>query len=190
MNRVMHRRIRVTVGLLPLLAAAGALGQDGEDEPFDRTPEDCIIVQRIDQTDAIDDQTIIFRMRGNRVYRNTLPSKCPGLQRENRIAYQSSTARLCDIDTITVLEDFGVGFRPGFTCRLGPFVPLSEAEVEDIDLRKKGEAGQRTIETSSVELERDEAAAEPADEGATAGDGGSAASEGADSQPAPVEAER
>ena len=163
MNRVMHTCFRAAAGMSAPLAAPSAFGQDGDDEPFDRTPADCITVARIDQTDAIDDQTIIFRMRGNRVYRNTLPNKCPGLQRENRIAYQSSTSRLCNIDTITVLEDFGVGFRPGFTCRLGPFVPLSEEEVEDIDLRKKGEAGQRAIETSSVEIERDDAATEPAE---------------------------
>src|SRR6185503_453820 len=190
-----------TGGLLTLVAAASALGQqDDEDKPFDRTPENCVSVQRIDHTDAIDDQTIIFRMRGDRVYRNTLPSKCPGLQRENRIGWATSTSRLCDVDTITVLEDFGVGFRPGFTCRLGKFVPLSEAEVEDIDLRKKGEAGQRSIETSSVEVERDDAAAESAeaeaaDEGApTARDSGSAATAGSDlrpdPEPAPAEPER
>jgi uncharacterized protein DUF6491 len=193
MNRVMHMSLRLTARLLTLAAAASALGQQGdEDKPFDRTPENCVSVQRIDQTEAIDDQTIIFRMRGDRVYRNTLPSKCPSLQRENRIAWATSTSRLCDVDTITVLEDFGVGFRPGFTCRLGKFVPLSEAEVEDIDLRKKGEAGQRSIETSEVEVERDDAAAEPAegeaaDEGApTARDGGSAANAGSDLRPAPA----
>jgi hypothetical protein len=174
MNRVMHTSLRLTARLLALAAAASALGQqDDEDKPFDRTPENCVIVQRIDQTDALDDQTIIFRMRGDRVYRNTLPNKCPGLQRENRIAWATSTSRLCNIDTITVLEDFGVGFRPGFTCRLGQFVPLSEAEVEDIDLRKMGEAVQRSIETTQVEVERDDAAVETA-EGEAADDAATA----------------
>jgi hypothetical protein len=181
----MHTGLRVIAGLLPLLAAASALGQDGEDKPFDRTPQDCVSVARVDQTDAIDDQNIIFRMRGNRVYRNTLPNKCPGLQRENRIAWATSTSRLCSVDMITVLEDFGFGFRPGFTCRLGQFVPLSEAEVEDIDLRKKGEAGQSAIETTSVEVERDDAAAEPAE----GGDADEAAP-APEQAPAPAEAER
>jgi hypothetical protein len=179
MNRALHTGFR-WVGLLPLLVGASVLAQDDEDQPFDRTPEDCIITSRIDQTEAIDDQNIIFRMRGNRVYRNTLPRTCPNLQRENRIAWATSTSRLCSIDTITVLEPFGVGFRPGFTCRLGQFVPLSPAEVEDIDLRKKGEAGQSAIETTQVEVERDDEAAEPpeaatetapADEPAPAPDG-------------------
>ena len=189
MNRVMHASLHLTARLLTLAAAASALGQqDEEDKPFDRTPENCIIVQRIDQTDAIDDQTIIFRMRGDRVYRNTLPNKCPGLQRENRIGWATSTSRLCNIDTITVLEDFGVGFRPGFTCRLGQFVPLSEAEVEDIDLRKKGEAGQRSIETSQVEVERDDAAAESA-EGEAADEGAPAPPDPEPAPPAPAPAE-
>lgn len=159
MNRASLKGFCLTASLLPLCAAAPALSQEDEGA-FDRTPQDCVIVTRIDDTDAIDDQNIIFRMRGDQVYRNTLPRKCPGLQRENRIAYETASSRLCSIDTITVLEDFGVGLRPGFTCRLGEFVPLSPAEVEDIDLRKRGEAGQSTIETSEVELDGDDDAAE------------------------------
>ena len=93
-------------------------------------------------------------MRGSKVYRNHLPRKCPGLERENRIAYETHGSRLCSIDTITVLEDFGGGFRPGFTCRLGEFVPMSAAEVEELELREDGEAGQSSIETSEVESTR------------------------------------
>ena len=146
-------------GLLPLLGAGTALGQDDdEDAAFDRTPEDCLITSRIDQTEPIDDQNIIFYMRGDKAYRNTLPRTCPGLLREGRIAWATQTSRLCSIDTITVLENYGVGFRPGFTCRLGEFVPLSPAEIEDIDLRKRGEAGQSAIETTEVELDNDDAA--------------------------------
>lgn len=161
MDRASLVGFRLTASLLPLLAAASADGQD--EGAFDRTPRDCIVVQSIDDTDAIDDQNIIFRMRGDRVYRNHLPRKCPGLERENRIAYETRSSRLCSIDTITVLEDFGVGFRPGFTCRLGEFVPLSPAEIEELEFREDGEAGQRAIETSSIELERDESDTDESD---------------------------
>jgi len=182
MNRTVHTGFRLAAGLLPLLVGASVLGQEGEDQPFDRTPQKCIITSRITQTDAIDDQNIIFRMRGNRVYRNTLPRTCPNLQRENRIAWETSTSQLCNIDTITVLEPYGLGFRPGFTCRLGEFVPLSPAEVEDIDLRKKGEAGQRAIETSQVEVEQD-------DEAADAPGAGAESAPADESAPAPAETE-
>ena len=53
-----------TAALLSVAAAATALGQD--DAAFDRTPQDCVVVANIDDTDAIDEQNIIFRMRGNR----------------------------------------------------------------------------------------------------------------------------
>jgi hypothetical protein len=112
-----------------------------------------------------------------------LPSKCPNLARENRIAYETATSRLCNIDQITVLESYGIGFRPGFTCRLGPFVPLSPAEVEDLELLKKGEAGQRAIETTEVEVERHDEATEAAEPAEAAADEAAPASEAA---PAPA----
>lgn len=163
MIRALPTGWRLIAGLVPLLAAASALGQD-EDGAFDRTPQDCVIISRIDQTDAVDDQNIIFRMKGREVYRNTLPRKCPGLERENRIAYETRSSRLCSIDTVTVLEDLGAGLRPGFTCRLGEFVPLSPDEIELLELREEDEDGGRTIET--VEVEIDDEAGEPGEDGA------------------------
>jgi hypothetical protein len=168
MDRASLVGFRLAAALVPLLAAGAALGQD-DDEAFDRTPRDCLITQTIDQTDAIDDQNIIFYMRGSKVYRNHLPRKCPGLERENRIAWQTHSSRLCSIDQITVLEDFGGTFRPGFTCRLGEFVPMSAAEVEELELREDGEGAQSSLETSEVEIER-EGDAEPG-EGEAAGEG-------------------
>ena len=131
---------------------------------FDRTPQDCILVSSIDETDAVDDQNLIFHMRGNKVFRNTLPRKCPGLERENRIAYEARNSRLCSIDTITVLEQrFGVGLQGGFTCRLGEFVPLSPAEVEDLDLQEQeGRRGRRGIAAQPVDNKTEAEAVDPA----------------------------
>lgn len=146
---------------LPLLVSSSAAWAQ-DDGAFDRTPQDCVIVSSIDETEAVDDQNIIFRMRGNKVYRNHLPRKCPGLERENRFMYETRGGRLCSIDTITVLEQFGVSLQRGFTCRLGEFVPLSPDEVEDLDFRETdGETpGREAIRAEPVEL--DEAASERA----------------------------
>lgn len=160
--------------LVPLLLALPASGQDGaEEEAFDRTPKDCIMSSSIRETEAIDDQNVLFFMRDRTVYRNHLPRKCPGLEREDRFSYKlEGTRRLCSINTITIIEDsfFGGGvggLREGFTCRLGEFVPLTPEEVADLvrpdDVRAAGRRTQSTIETEEVELpERDEAPA-PAD---------------------------
>jgi hypothetical protein len=171
MIRISKVGLRLIAGFMPWLATATALGQDDEDGAFDRTPQDCLLVSRIDQTDALDDQNIIFRMRGNEVYRNTLPRKCPGLERENRISYQARGGRLCNVDTISVLEDFGFGLRPGFTCRLGKFVPLSPDELEDLEFREnEQQSGQSTIETSTIEIEGDDEPADADDAAAPAAD--------------------
>jgi hypothetical protein len=156
MTRALIKALPIAM-LVPLSVAVPALAQEGEDGAFDRTPQDCVVVASIDQTKAIDDQTLIFRMRGDRVYRNSLPRKCPGLARENRIAYETRVGRLCSIDTITVLERLGVGFTPGFTCRLGEFVPLSPDEIEDLETIAEGrQRAQSAAEATEVELDDEE----------------------------------
>jgi hypothetical protein len=146
-----------------VFAPAWVAAQGDEEGAFDRTPQDCLILQLVDDTDVIDDQTILFRLRNDKVYRNTLPRKCPGLEREGRFMYETRSGRLCSIDTITVLELFGVGPTRGFTCRLGEFVPLSPAEVEELDAQEREEGrgrARRGIEARPVEVEPAEPAAD------------------------------
>jgi hypothetical protein len=192
MSRAFPFGFKLMAGAVPLLVALPLLAQDGETAsaqdaeiaPFDRTPVDCVRSQNIDSTKAIDDQNLIFRMDGRKVYRNHLPRKCPGLARENRFSYETRSGRLCSIDTITVLEEFGLGFRPGFTCRLGEFVPLSPEEVEDLDLRADEAGGRQTqsvIEAQPVELD------EPADEDERAEGAPAEPADETDARPAAVE---
>ena len=64
---------------------------------------------------------------------------------------------LGELERGVLLEgEFGVGFRNGFTCRLGEFVPLSPEEVEDLDLRERGRETRRAVESRSVDLEEDD----------------------------------
>jgi hypothetical protein len=136
------------------------------DASFDRTPKDCVTVSDIRQTVAIDDRTILFYLRGgNRIYRNYLPRECPGLERENRIGYKTSTSRLCDVDLITVLEQFGAGLRPGFTCPLGDFIPITKEEAEDLLAAKKDLGrSRRAIKSKPAELPPSEATPDAATE--------------------------
>jgi len=132
--------------------AVSAQNDDGRvDDTFDRTPRSCIIASRIDRTEVIDDNTIIFHMRSRgEAYVNYLPQRCPNLGREQRFSYQRRTSQLCDDTTITVIELSGFG--PGFTCRLGQFHPVTVAEVEEIR-RVADRAGRRdTVDVEEVEL--------------------------------------
>ena len=92
MTRALPRGLLLAALCSPWLLPAPVAAQD--EGAFDRTPQDCIAVSSIDETDALDDQTIIFHMRGKKAYRNHLPRRCPGLERENRIAYETRGSRL------------------------------------------------------------------------------------------------
>lgn len=151
---------RLAVGVLPLLLSPVAVLAQDEDAPFDRTPRRCVRVTSIDRTEAIDDQNILFHMRGSDVYRNHLPRKCPRLEAEGRIAYKVYSGQLCNHDTITVLEDSVFGLQEGFTCSLGDFVPLSPEEIEDLK-RDDDLPVPAQVEAQAVDLER---SAEPAAE--------------------------
>lgn len=139
--------------VVAVMLASGGLRAE-EDEVFDRTPVDCLRMSLITRTKALDDQNIVFYARGRRAYRNHLPQKCPGLERENRFSYTVTSGRLCEIDTITVLQDVGFGLQPGFTCRLGEFVPLSPEEIEDLTSLLRGGPTQQAIQAKPVTIDR------------------------------------
>ena len=89
MNGSKRVYLRFTALALPWLLAGSTAIYADDDATFDRTPRDCVITQSIARTDILDDQTIIFYMRGKNVaYRNYLPKKCPGLKRWDRFSYQ------------------------------------------------------------------------------------------------------
>jgi hypothetical protein len=92
--------------------------------------EHCVNVKFIDHTDVVDDRNILFYMRNGVVYRNALPHTCPGLKFEDAFLYRANIGRVCDLDTITVLNDAGFGFMPGASCGLGMFHPIEKAEID------------------------------------------------------------
>ena len=162
-NRLL--RSSAVLGSIGLLGLGGALAQD--DQELDRTPEDCVIVSTISRTEVVDDRTILFFMRGKKVYRNYLPRTCPGLQREERFMYTANGNRLCAIDTITVLQLDGIGgLNPGFTCRLGDFHPITRDEVEALRIEKEngGSLNPNTIRVQPAQAppeDKDEPAEAP-----------------------------
>lgn len=132
-----------------LFAAVCTYASAQDDADLDRTPEDCIQLRRVDRTEVIDDNTIVFHMRGrDQIYINYLPNRCPNLAREDRFTYQVRTSRICDSTTITVIE--GAGRFPGFTCRLGKFQPASIEEVEELRLVAERRSRGNAIEVNEV----------------------------------------
>ena len=81
----------------------------------------CVTLTQVESTQVHDDRTIDFKMHDSRIYRNTLPARCPTLGMEQRFSYTVSTGRLCNTDIIRVLTPDG---RETTACGLGQFVPV------------------------------------------------------------------
>jgi hypothetical protein len=86
------------------------------------------------------------------VFLNRLDRECLGLFRNGTFTYKVQSgarhARLCDTDSITVLETTGRGLN----CGLGLFEPLSQAEVDNLIAGPRSPA----ITSEPVELPKDE----------------------------------
>ena len=143
--------------------AAAAIADD-----IDRESERCISVSRIKETHIVDDNNILFYMRGNNVYLNELRWACRGLKRERQFSYSVRANRLCGTDTITVLQGFGSSLGPANSCGLGQFVPISEVEA---DFMRYGERAEIMEEPEAVELPNHDDVDESSEENEAADEG-------------------
>ena len=83
----------------------------------------CLSLASIEETLVRSDRVIDFRTIGRRLYRVTLPQRCPGLGSERRFSYATSIGQLCAQDLITVL--YVSGPMRGASCGLAPFQPVT-----------------------------------------------------------------
>lgn len=84
----------------------------------------CIFMRDINGTSIIDEDTILYRVDSQTVYRNEIPGGCPGLQDGRAISTrQPSAARLCEGEPIGVFEP-QTGVEYG-RCAIGAFVPYT-----------------------------------------------------------------
>jgi hypothetical protein len=100
---------------------------------LDRTPVDCVQVGSINRKTAIDSNTIVFSMKGNKFFRVDMPGVCPALtpgETQLILIYEDSRsgklARLCSHDS------FGVYHRPGSGCQLAKFNPITPEEAAQL----------------------------------------------------------
>lgn len=136
----MIRTVRLSIaGMAPvasicaLIAASAAAPLPARAQASEPEPRRCVNLRRVDRTSVVSDQTILFYMKDGDILRNDLPSRCPTLMTEDTFMYRTMLSQLCNVDTITVLTDFGFGFIPGPTCVLGEFEPVSAEQSEELE---------------------------------------------------------
>ena len=100
------------------------------DEVEDESVRKCINTRQIRSTEVVDDRNILFYTSGKTVYHNILPRQCHGLARSGSFSYRIATGRLCNVDTIKVLDTYSR--IPGMSCSLGVFHQISKDDVPAI----------------------------------------------------------
>lgn len=88
----------------------------------------CVNRSRIRRTEVLNDYTILFHMRGRKVFKNELPYRCFSLGFYESFSYSLSTNLLCNVDIITVFHSNGM---TGASCGLGDFEELEEIEEDE-----------------------------------------------------------
>ena len=113
--------MQIGIAVLLSLFVAGSAGAAVEKDKAKTSADSrrCISLTQLKELDIVDDQTILFHMSGNRVYKNRLPHRCPMMKVEDGISYSTSQNKLCSVDMVRVL-------RSGLRCGLGVFEPVEE----------------------------------------------------------------
>lgn len=144
-----RNRLTALLGSMAALSLGMAAAQDGDDSD---EPVRCVSMNSIRSTKVLDDQRVLFIQSKDKVFLNRLDRECLGLFRNGTFTYKVQSgarhARLCDTDSITVLETTGRGLN----CGLGLFEPLSQAEVDNLIAGPRSPA----ITSAPVELPKEE----------------------------------
>jgi hypothetical protein len=144
MTRTTQPRWVFAVGAVLLAVATGTRAQaQGEAPPaqaaapaaqaaeqLDRTPTDCILLNRVSRNQGVNDHQVVFFMRGGTYYLNVLDAACQSLTAgADSLVFHYRTrsakiTRLCDTDAFTVERQTS---RIG--CGLGVFTPITAEEA-------------------------------------------------------------
>ena len=157
-ERTMIKQICMLLSLACLLNLSAAVSSLA-DEVKGESARKCISSRTVKRTEVVDDLNILFFTRGKTVYLNILPRQCRGLSRDRRFSYSISAGRLCNLDTIRILLDSGIGLQEGRFCRLGYFHPITKEDIPAIieGLHKLPEhVPQPTAEMEDITVETDE----------------------------------
>jgi hypothetical protein len=173
-NDTLKRSAAACAALLAI-AVPGAAQQNEDAAVAEATgPRSCLPQPQIQRTKILDNRNIVFVTRNDEIYNNQLPKQCMNLNRRSLVNYGIANGRVCAGDRFQVmLETAPKNFLPGPMCELGAFVPITEAELEDLTVmtepgrerRPRGRSSREAVTTEKIELPRDEAApanAEPA----------------------------
>ena len=115
----------------------------------------CLPARRIRDVDVLDRRTLVFDMGRKDNYLVRLKRQCFGLRRNTPISYEIHGGRLCRLDGIRALENWGFNrFVQGPRCTIPSFIKVSEAELELVEARIDAERASRTAQRDADKAAR------------------------------------
>jgi hypothetical protein len=116
----MKKPLKILFGSALLASSAMVLSSATQVQAQAQGGKICLNVTEILSSQAVDNRTIVYRMKDGKVWRNTLAAPCPELVSFSAGAYSQElhTDYLCaNTQTITV--------KSGMVCRLGEFTRVN-----------------------------------------------------------------
>lgn len=115
-----HRPVILFIGCALLIGATSAPTPPAD--PKTTKGPQCLNLSQLDHSEVVDDKTILFHMKGGKIWRNDLPFGCPRLGYEKAFSHKTTINQICTVDIITVLNNYGgSGLQEEASCGLGDF---------------------------------------------------------------------
>lgn len=109
----------------------------GAEEYAGSEPARCLSSYEYRSVEVLDDQHVVFRGNGDKLWINQLRRKCVGLRRDEILRFEMRDNRVCDLDSFeSVNRGLGYGTTSGI-CTLGTFKPVTPEQLEAIELAVK-----------------------------------------------------
>lgn len=86
---------------------------------FAQNAPTCIESQLIDHTSVVDTRTVLFHMRGGKIWQNDLPTACAGLKLHGFVV-RGQDSQICSGSGITLIESGSVCVLGKFTAAVPP----------------------------------------------------------------------
>jgi hypothetical protein len=98
--------------------------------------ERCLSSRAYNHVDVLDDQHVLFKGSGDKLWLNKLRNRCVGLRSHDILRFKMRDNRVCDLDTFEGVSSFMWNTSSGI-CSLGKFTPVTSEQVEAIELAVK-----------------------------------------------------
>jgi len=103
-------------------------------EDYGGKGERCLSTHAYRSVDILDDQHMLFRGSGGKLWLNRLRHRCLGLRPNDILRFELRSNRVCELDTFQSYDSFGLASRFSGNCTLGAFQPVTPEQAEAIQI--------------------------------------------------------